>query len=115
MPNENHDPKTGEFSSGQGGDQHGANHGEPRQHPLASADANQVHDEIKLVSKMGSRAEKIGRRTKMIPTEAHAVEFSKDGRPFRTAWTTYKGEAESWRDGIKQTGWSQSGKPLPRS
>src|ERR1035437_242455 len=73
MPNENHDPKTGEFASGHGGSpdhaavpyhagptkawlaartarnkaeadhQHGANHGEPIQHPLASADAHAIH------------------------------------------------------------------------
>ena len=61
MPNENHDPKNGQFAAG-GGDpylseerlqgrinsfgrssDHGPNHGEPRQHPAAAANAHSVN------------------------------------------------------------------------
>jgi len=41
--NENHDPKSGQFSNGSGGGDRGPNHGEPRQHPLASANAHAIN------------------------------------------------------------------------
>jgi hypothetical protein len=49
--NPNHD-EHGRFASGEGGGQHGDNHGQPVQHPDAAANAHDVHNDIRDYTKL---------------------------------------------------------------
>jgi hypothetical protein len=69
MPNDNHDPKTGEFASG---------HGEPRQHPNASANAHEVRESLKSTVPSG------------VPQSAHQ-QFIASGKS-ESEWDKYAAE-----------------------